>query len=137
MKPIENKELEKIDEDISKKEEEKPVKQKKKAKIKDAKFTNDLKSHLTLKNIEVMEIIEEKKKEFLAKVRIDTLFGKQELFLLAKDKKKITESDLGLALQKAQHEKMPSLVMAPGELDKKATEYLKSWKNLIKFVRLD
>ena len=77
-----------------------------------------------------------KAKEYHAKVRVDTLFGKQDFLLIAKDKKKITEDDLAIALHKAQVEKMPSLIMAKGDLDKDAKLYLDQWKNLLKFEKL-
>jgi hypothetical protein len=64
------------------------------------------------------------------------MFGKQEYYLVAKDKKKISETDLVFALQKAQEIKMPALIMTPGDLDKKAQEYHKSWKNIIKFEKV-
>ena len=99
-------------------------------------FVSKLKEYLTAKDIEIIEILSEKKKEFMAKVRIDTLFGKQTYYLTAKDKKKITENDLTLALHKSQAEKMPCVVLSPGDLDKKAQEYRKEWHNTIKFEKL-
>jgi len=39
-------------------------------------------------------------------------------------------------LQKAQSEKMPALIISPGEVDKKAQEYYKEWSNLIKHQKL-
>ena len=78
----------------------------------------------------------EKKKEFAGKIRIDSLFGKQEFYLMAKDKKKITETDINLALQKAQSEKMIAVILSPGILDKNAEEHLKQWRNLIKFEKI-
>ena len=36
--------------------------------------------------MEILEILEEKSREFTAKIRIDTLLGKQEFMLFAKDK---------------------------------------------------
>jgi hypothetical protein len=100
------------------------------------KFPENIKSYLGAKDIEILSILSEKKKEFSSKVRIDTQFGKQEFLLIAKDKKKITENDLTLSLQKAQAEKMPALIISPGELDKKSQSYLKEWKNLIKFEKI-
>ena len=99
-------------------------------------FPSNIQEYLHSKDIEILQVLLEKKKEFCAKIRIDTLFGKQELFLLAKDKKSINENDLNLALQKAQSEKMTALFMSPGDLNKKAEEHLKSWKNLVKFEKL-
>lgn len=123
-------------EQIEPKEEITP-KTKKKAKIKIHEFPENIKEHLTARDIEILESISEKKKEFVSKIRIDTLFGKQEYYLIAKDKKKINENDLTLALQKAQNEKMPALILTKGELDKKAKVYLKNWQNLIKFEKLN
>jgi hypothetical protein len=100
-------------------------------------FLSGLKEYLRTRNIEVLEALVEKKKEFSAKVRVDTLFGKQEFYLHAKDKKNVNENDLSNALQKAQAEKMPALFMCAGELQKKAYPYLKEWKNLVKFERLN
>jgi hypothetical protein len=111
-------------------------KAKRKAKPKaDPKFPKAVKEYLTSKNIEILSIIEEKSKEFTAKVRTDNLFGKQEYYLIAKDKKKISDVDLTLAHHQAQQEKMIALILAPGELDKKAQEYHQHWKNLIKFEK--
>lgn len=109
----------------------------KKKKPESSEFLEQLKDYLLSKEVEILESILEKKKEFLAKVRIDSLFGKQEFYLIAKDKKKITETDLALALQKAQAEKMPALVVSTGEIDKKACQYAKDWRNLIKFDKIN
>jgi len=122
---------------------EKPVENKKEKKSKksdsvsNSEFALKIKDYLNSKDIELLSIIEEKRKELVAKVRIDTLFGKQEYLLTAKEKKKITETDLALALQKAQAEKMPSLLIHPGELDKKAIIYLQNWKNLLKIEKIN
>jgi len=99
-------------------------------------FPKNIKEYLAAQDIELLESLSEKKKEFISKIRIDTLFGKQEYFLMAKDKKKINENDLTLALQKAQAEKMPALLLSKGEPDKKAKAYIKEWQNLIKFEKL-
>jgi hypothetical protein len=99
-------------------------------------FSELVKDYLLAKDIEIMEELISKKKEFVSKVRIDTLFGKQEFLLTAKDKKKINTNDLTISLQNSQTEKMPSLILSPGELDKKAKEYIRDWKNLMKFERV-
>jgi hypothetical protein len=114
--------------------EKKPKKVRKKSESQ-FDFPGKLKDYLAAKEIEILELISEKKKEFIAKVRIDTIFGKQEYYLIAKDKKKINETDFTLALQKAQTEKMPALIISPGEIDKKALQYAKDWKNLVKFEK--
>ena len=100
-------------------------------------FTKKVKLHLTKHNVEVLSIILEKKKDFLARACINALFGKQEYYLIAKDKKKINEDDLAIALQKAQTEKMPALFLSTGDIDKKSISYLNEWRNLIKFEKID
>ena len=64
------------------------------------------------------------------------VFGKQEMLLIARDKKSISDNDLTLALQKAQVLKMPAFVISPGELSKKAKEYLVDWGNLVKWEKV-
>ena len=116
--------------------EEKSIKKIPEKKPDKNEFSNLIKNYLSEKDIEILEEISSKKKELISKVRIDTLFGKQEFLMIAKDKKKINTNDLTIALQNSQTEKMLSLVFSPGELDKKAKEYLKDWKNLIKFEQI-
>lgn len=136
IKPVEKikqniKEIEKI--------MEKPVveeKKQKKSSSSDIKFLEEVKTYLSSKDIELLQIISDKKKDFAAKIRIDTLLGKQEYYLFVKDKKKINEDDLTIALHKAQIEKMPALILSPGEIDKKSLEYLKTWNNLVKFQKV-
>jgi hypothetical protein len=84
----------------------------------------------------VLSAILEKKKDFTAKISINTLFGKQEYCLIAKDKKKISDDDLAIAIQKAQAEKMPALFLSSGDIDKKSQNYLNEWRNLIKFEKI-
>jgi len=99
-------------------------------------FSDSLKKYLSEKNIKIMENISSKKKEFISKIKINTHFGKQMYYLIAKNKKKITEIDLTLALHKAQAEKMMCLFLSNGELNKKSKEYLSEWENLLKFEQI-
>ena len=130
---------EKIKEESSEliKEEKTKIKSKSpKEKIIDIKFKEKITEYLTAKKIEVLHEISIDKKEFMAKIRIDMPLGKQEFYLASKDKKTITIEDLALALQKAQSEKMPAIFISPGKPSKSAQEYLKEWKNLIKFEQV-
>jgi hypothetical protein len=99
-------------------------------------FSVDIRKFLDSHEIELIKLISEKKKEFEALIRIDTKFGKQSYYLIAKDKKSITENDLSLAYQKALSSKMPSLIISPGELNKKAKDHIAEWNNLIKFQKI-
>ena len=98
-------------------------------------FVNTIKDHLIRKDIELLQEIASKPKEFHAKISIDTPLGKQEFFMTAKEKKKVTEDDLAAAIHRAQSEKMPALVLAKGDLDKDARAYLDSWKSMLKFEK--
>ncbi|MFH1289888.1 MAG: hypothetical protein ABIH92_00610 [Nanoarchaeota archaeon] len=117
-------------------EERRPLAEKKKAKVKESEFAINVKDILTAKDIEILHVVAEKQKEFEAKVRIDTTFGKQTYYLVAKDKKNVTDNDLSLALQKGRGEKLPAVFMSPGELNKKGRQHLEQWGNLVKFERL-
>jgi len=118
---------------------EKPKKLKKRAVKKDIEenvFSAKIKEYLSAKDVEIMDVISDKKKEFLARVRIDAVFGKQEFLLIARDKKLIKEKDFETGLQMAQAEKMPAFFVSGGEPNKKAQDYLREWRNLIKFEKL-
>lgn len=93
--------------------------------------------YLKNKDIEVKEEILSKKKEYVAKVKADLKFGEQEFYLMFKDKKKVNQNDLTIAVQQAQTVKMPAIILSTGDLDKKASEYLAEWKNMIKFEKLN
>src|SRR3989344_2620125 len=101
-----------------------------------SKFVNSLKECLSSKNIGIITELLLKPKEYHAQVKVDHSLGVQEYLLIAKDKKKLTEDDLAIALHKAQEHKMPALLMSKGDLDKPAQAYLEQWRNLIKFEKL-
>lgn len=129
-------EIKKISEEIKEKQvilkAEKEIKRAQK-KIKEYEFCKSIRDYIAGKNIEITEIILERKRELIAKIRIDIALGKQDFLLVAKDKKNINDNDLTLALQKAQSEKMPAYFISVGKLNKKAEEYLSEWKNLVKY----
>lgn len=106
-------------------------------KIQETEFGKNVKDYLSGRGIEVLEVIINKKKEYIAKIRVDHIFGKQEYFLIAKDKKNVSDNDLTVALQKAQSEKMPAIVMSLKELNKKGKEYVSQWGNLVKFEKME
>lgn len=100
-------------------------------------FLNNIKTHLSNKKIEIINEISTKKKELIAKIKLNTEFGEQEIYLVAKNKKKITLEDLINVIQKTQLEKMPALILSPGDIDKKAQDYYKQWSNLIKHQKVN
>ncbi len=110
--------------------------EKKEKKSEGGVFSARIREYLTEKDIEIMDVISDKKKEFIAKIRFDIIFGKQEFFLIARDKKVIQDKDFEISLQRAQAEKMPMYFISSGELNKKAKDYLREWRNLIRFDRV-
>ncbi|MEK6836124.1 MAG: hypothetical protein AABX94_00495, partial [Nanoarchaeota archaeon] len=120
--------------------EENPIIQIKKApKLKEinSPFLDNINKLLIEKEYEITKEISIKKKEFTGKIKMQTILGIQEFYLVAKDKKKITLEDLVSTLQKANAEKMPALIISPGDIEKKAQEYFKEWNNLIKHQKVN
>jgi len=125
---------------VEKKETEKPLiklKQIKKKKQKEKSwFVLRAEEFLKQENIEILEEISFKKREYVSRVRIDSDLGKIELLCIAKDKKSITERDLSLALNEARERKLLALVVSKADLNKKAEKYMKEWNNLIRFKKI-
>jgi len=101
-----------------------------------SEFVDNVVSKLKHKKFEVIQEIEVKKKEYMAKVKIDSDVGEIIFLAVAKDKKSISDNDLTVALQRAQSEKLPAMVLAFSDLNKKGKEYLAQWGNLVKFVKM-
>ena len=134
LKPKETTETAKEEKPLITLKEKKPEKLKKPAEksdfsLKALKFLDDNK-------IELLEEMESKRKDFSARIRIESDLGKIEFLAVFKDKKKIGEDDLTVALHKAQSIKLPVLLVSTGEPDKKAQAYLEIWKNMVKFKKM-
>ena len=119
--------------------EEKPlirIKEKKEKPREKSDFVVKVVNYLTNEDIELIEEKEFKKKEFYGICRVDTHLGKIEFLIIAKDKKKVSESDLTIATQYSNNYKMPVLIVSTGDMDKKALIYLEKYKNLVKFRKI-
>jgi hypothetical protein len=99
-------------------------------------FAKKIIAFLQKNNIELLEEDFAKKKEYQAIISISTALGRIALLLIAKEKKKVSENDLVIALQQAQRQKMPLLFVSTGSLDKKALQYVEEYKNLIKYKQI-
>jgi len=95
-----------------------------------------VRSYLEKKNLVLLSIASEKKKEFHARVHSISLFGPQHFYLIAKDKKKVSFSDIESLIEYSKKEKMPGIFLCSGEPDKRALALLNEWINLIKFEKL-
>ena len=102
----------------------------------DSEILEIIKKQLINDGLEIKEEIEVKKREGMIKASAETKMGKMEILVVFKDKKKISEIDLAMALQRAQNEKIACLFLSEGTLNKKGIEYLDTWKNLLFFKRI-
>ena len=108
-----------------------------KKKLEKSEFALNTIDFLKNQNIEILEEKETKKKEYSAKVKINSILGKIVFFCIAKDKKRLTENDLRVILQKSQALRMPALILYPNEINKKAQEYAEKWSSLLKLKKLE
>jgi len=110
----------------------------KKPKLKEkSEFVTNIIELLKRQGIELAEELEAKKRDYLAKIKVNSQIGRIDFLCVAKDKKRISDSDLGTAHSKGQKSKLPVLFITPGELTKKAQEYLeKDLKGYLVFKRL-
>lgn len=106
----------------------------KEKKEKQTEFSQKIEKNIIQSGLEILERIEAKKKDYIAKVLINSQIGRIPYLCIAKDKKKITENDLAIAIQKAQNMKLPILFISHGTLSEKAKSYLKTWEGMIKFT---
>jgi hypothetical protein len=88
-------------------------------------------------NIQLINEITAKKKEYFSIVEIKTQLGTINLLCIAKEKKSINESDIAIAIQKSNEEKMPVLLLYPAEMNKKTEEKMKDVKNIVFFKKLE
>ena len=93
-------------------------------------------SYLSSKKIELLETKDIKKNEINMVINFNSDLGKLRYFLYAKDKMKISDSDLRLAYSKSQQNKLPVLFLTNGKLSKKAQKYLDDMRGFIVFKGL-
>ena len=87
-------------------------------------------------NIKLIEKTDIKKREFFGRGRMQGVLGEEELLIIAKDKKNITEKDIEKMFEKMKNEKKRILLLTTGEIAKKSVGFYRSYKNLIKIKSL-
>lgn len=110
-------------------------KQQKKTTTKEASdvFINAIRNYLQTNHIQVTEEkVLKKNKEYEVLAKVPSNVGLLDYVIIAKNKKKIADSDLSLAHNQGQLRKLPVLLLTNGELSKKAIEYKE--KNLKGFM---
>lgn len=101
-------------------------------------FSRDIETFFTKNNIKILEKeIIRKNSESNFVIKIASQIGPLEMFVCAKNKKKISDQDVMLAHQKGQNKKMPTLFLTTGEQTKKSKEYLeKTLKGFMIFKKI-
>ena len=119
---------ERIKEDIKKE----PIKKPRQATDKNflANKINHFFSRNAISKTDEMEIKKNLEMDFF--VELETSIGKAKYFCKAKNRKKITESDLSTAMMQAQSKGLPLIFVTTGKISKKAKEMLNiDFKNII------
>ena len=96
-------------------------------------FLNEVKKFLEKREIDLIEEIKTEKREIIAKVKIKTKIGEIKFLLVAKNKTSTNKEELNAAIQQANYNKMPCLLLLkkePSGLIKKILEE----NNLIKLL---
>jgi len=130
-RPIEEeKEIKK--EELPEKEEKKEEKKKFVEKISEDKFLSEVKRFFEKSNIELIEEkVVKKNLDLDLIVEVPSAVGSLTYYCKAKNKKRISDSDLSSAFVQGQLKKLPVLFLTKGELTKKAREMLsKEFKNI-------
>ena len=87
-------------------------------------FFNRVRPFLEEREIAILDYKVVRKGEIDLFILVPTKLGVQEYFCKAKDKKKLSDSDLSNAYLKGQAAKLPTILLSPGEPNKKAKELL-------------
>jgi len=133
--------LEMVKEDIKNEIEEKPkplvkVREKYPKSKEKSDFSMRVIKLLERKDIELLSQNNYGRKDFEGNGRINSDLGKIELLIIAKDKKKITEDDLIIAIQKGSIARKIILFIATGIIEKKAEDFFNQHQTIIKFMKM-
>ncbi len=93
-------------------------------------------NYLQTNNLSIVKEI--KQEDTFAIVSSATHLGNLNFLTIVKNKKRLTEADITLALHEGQKHKLPILFLTPGELSKKALQYVEENKGyiIIKNIKL-
>lgn len=99
-------------------------------------FTKTIRSFLEQHKYTEIQREKEDKRECILFARYTVPSGIQHYCILAKDKKKITNEDIGTAVQLIQQYRMPVILIATSKQDKKIEAQIADWKGLLNFLSL-
>jgi len=133
QKPLREIQQQKLEKPIEKIREKRGRKPKQKEDI----FLKDLMKFFEKNNIKIIntETIKRNSEiDFI--VEIPSVVGNLQYYCKAKNKKRVSDSDLSNAYVKGQFKKLPVIVLSPGELSSKAQDILKRELNNITFKKI-
>lgn len=101
-------------------------------------FLDQIKSYFENKNIKVIEHnIVKKKSDIDLIIKIPSNIGKLTYYCKARNKKRLNDGDVSQAFLQAQNKNMPAMILAPGELTKKAQNMIEEeFNNSIIFNKI-
>ena len=138
-KKIEEKPIEKVQQQL-KETVEKPIEKrgrKPKEASKEDEFMKDIMKFFEKNKIIIISTeIVKKNSEIDFIIEIQSVVGNLQYYCKAKNKKRISDSDLSNAYVKGQFKKLPVIVLAPGELSTKALEMMKKELNNLTFKQV-
>lgn len=138
-KNTEEKPIEKVQQQL-KEAIEKPIEKRgrkpKEASKEDEFMKNIMKFFEKNKIIIISTEIIKKNSEFDFIIEIPSVMGNLQYYCKAKNKKRISDSDLSNAYVKGQFKKLPVIVLSPGELSTKAEEMMKKELNNLTFKQV-
>src|SRR3989338_7624070 len=136
---IEEKPIEKVQQQL-KETVERPIEQrgrKPKEASKEDEFMKDIMKFFEKNKIIIISTeIVKKNSEIDFIIEIQSVVGNLQYYCKAKNKKRISDSDLSNAYVKGQFKKLPVIVLAPGELSTKALEMMKKELNNLTFKQV-
>ncbi len=140
-KKIEEKPIEKVQQQL-RETMEKPLQEKAKIRkpkesSKEDEFMKNIMKFFEKNNISIIntEIIK-KNSEIDFLIEIPSVMGNLQYYCKAKNKKRISDSDLSNAYVKGQFKKLPVIVLSPGELSAKAQEMINKELNNLTFKQI-
>ena len=92
---------------------------------------------LNKNNFNIIEEKSHKEKEYNCILEIKSELGPISFLTQVKHKKTITDSDLKKLLDNSQKMHLPGLILYTGEIGKKAEEFLKEYKSILKARRIE
>ena len=97
-------------------------------------FLESVKKFVENSGLKFVEKIQSDKKEIVAKTVLQSPLGPIEFLLIAKNKKTVNKDEIKSALQRAEYEKMPCVILIRREPTKSIREIFEENKNLLKLI---